>query len=79
MTLLGKEAMVVGDDILSCTSDIKYAYLDKPFKGARVIIDTPGFDDTYVFWKATMTKMGPNDARRVVWAISKFFFSFVLY
>ena len=40
--------MIVGHDILSCTSDIQYAFLDKPFKGRRVIIvDTPGFDVTY--------------------------------
>ena len=25
-------------------------------------------------WKGVATKTGPNDARRVVWAISKFYF-----
>ena len=29
-----------------------------------------------VRWKATATKTGPNDARHIVWAISKLFFSF---
>ena len=31
------------------------------------------------FWKATVTVMGPNDARRVVWALGEFFFFFVLF
>ena len=43
--------MPVGHDILSCTSSLQYAIVDDPppRKGHRVIIvDTPGFDDTYV-------------------------------
>ena len=43
--------MRVGHDLWSCTSTIQYAIVDNPsprFKGHRVIIvDTPGFDDTY--------------------------------
>ena len=27
-------------------------------------------------WGAEMTRTGPNDTRRIVWAISNFFFSF---
>ena len=43
--------MPVGHDILSCTSALQYAIVDDPppHKSHRVIIvDTPGFDDTYV-------------------------------
>jgi hypothetical protein len=44
--------MLVGHDISSCTSVLQYAIVDNPstrkLKGHRVIIvDTPGFDDTY--------------------------------
>ena len=39
--------MRVGHDISSCTSTLQYAIVDD-YKGHRVIIvDTPGFDDTY--------------------------------
>jgi len=52
-TLLGKDkdTMLVGHDISSCTSKIEYAIIDNPspLEGHRVIIvDTPGFDDTFV-------------------------------
>ena len=43
--------MVVDHGIFSCTSTLQYAIIDNPppCKGHRVIIvDTPGFDDTYV-------------------------------
>jgi hypothetical protein len=30
-------------------------------------------------WKTTTKKTGPNDASRVVWAISECFFSFVFF
>jgi hypothetical protein len=43
--------MPVGHDILSCTSTPQYAIVDDPppRKGHRVIIvDTPGFDNTYL-------------------------------
>ena len=43
--------MPVGHGILSCTSRLQYAIVDSPppRKGHRVVIvDTPGFDDTYV-------------------------------
>jgi len=49
-TLLGRNAMLVGHDISSCTSTLQYAIVDNPppCEGHRVIIvDTPGFDDTY--------------------------------
>jgi hypothetical protein len=41
--------MVVGHDLSSCTSTLQYAVVDpSPLEGHRVIIvDTPGFDDTY--------------------------------
>ena len=44
--------MPVGHDLSSCTSTLQYAIVDNPstrkFEGRRVIIvDTPGFDDTY--------------------------------
>ena len=44
--------MGVGHDISSCTSKLEYAIIDNPstskLEGRRVIIvDTPGFDDTY--------------------------------
>jgi hypothetical protein len=43
--------MRVGHDVTSCTSTLQFAILDNPplLVGHRVIIvDTPGFDDTYV-------------------------------
>ena len=43
--------MAVGHDMTSCTSKLQYEIVDNPppLKGHRVIIvDTPGFDDTYV-------------------------------
>ena len=46
--------MLVGHGIFSCTSTLQYAIIDNidnppPCRGHRVIIvDTPGFDDTYV-------------------------------
>ena len=43
--------MLVGHGVFSCTSELQYAIFDNPSpcKGRRVIIvDTPGFDDTYV-------------------------------
>ena len=43
--------MRVGHDFSSCTSILQYAIVDNPppLAGHRVIIvDTPGFDDTYV-------------------------------
>ena len=44
--------MTVGHDLSSYTSTLQYAIVDNPstrkFEGRRVIIiDTPGFDDTY--------------------------------
>ena len=44
--------MPVGHDISSCTSALQYAIVDNlsthKLEGRRVIIvDTPGFDDTY--------------------------------
>ena len=44
--------MPVGHDLSSCTSTLQYAIVDNPstrkLEGRRVIIvDTPGFDDTY--------------------------------
>ena len=44
--------MPVGHDISSCTSALQYAFVDNPSTrklGNRrvIIVDTPGFDDTY--------------------------------
>jgi hypothetical protein len=44
--------MRVGHDITSCTSKLEYAIVDNPplptgLHGRVVIVDTPGFDDTY--------------------------------
>ena len=40
--------MRVGHDLNSCTSDLQYAFIDIPNRPDRiVIVDTPGFDDTY--------------------------------
>ena len=41
--------MLVGHDISSCTSTLQYATVDN-YKGHRhteIIVDTPGFNDTY--------------------------------
>ena len=42
--------MAVGHGLTSCTSKLQYEIVNPPpLKGYRVIIvDTPGFDDTYV-------------------------------
>ena len=43
--------MAVGHDMTSCTSKLQYEIVSNPppLEGHRVIIvDTPGFDDTYV-------------------------------
>jgi len=47
--LLGGNVMPVGHDLSSCTSKLQYAIVEPPpCRGHRVIIvDTPGFDDTY--------------------------------
>ncbi|KDR82135.1 hypothetical protein GALMADRAFT_135498 [Galerina marginata CBS 339.88] len=51
-TLLGYERMTVGHDLTSCTSKLQEVALDFPsgshLEGYRlVVVDTPGFDDTY--------------------------------
>jgi hypothetical protein len=45
--------MTVGHDLNSCTAELKHAFVeisDRPKLDGRriVIVDTPGFDDTYV-------------------------------
>jgi hypothetical protein len=42
--------MAVGHDLRSCTSNLQHAFIrDRPHLNGRriVIVDTPGFDDTY--------------------------------
>jgi predicted GTPase len=46
--------MAVGHDLRSCTSNLQHAFIEdkvgnrQHLKGRRiVIVDTPGFDDTY--------------------------------
>lgn len=48
--LAGKEAVKVGHDLDSCTSAIQQVIVQHPTKKDRriVLVDTPGFDDTYV-------------------------------
>lgn len=49
--LLGENRMRVGHQLSSCTSELQVGYIDLStpgFQGCRlVIVDTPGFDDTY--------------------------------
>jgi hypothetical protein len=51
--LLGEPRMNVGHALKSCTSSLQHEFIpyagDRPhLKGCRiVIVDTPGFDDTY--------------------------------
>jgi hypothetical protein len=51
--LLGKHTMVVGHALKSCTSRLQHTFVPYPgglphSKNRRiVIVDTPGFDDTY--------------------------------
>ena len=48
--LAGKKVMVVGHGLDSCTSEIKHAIVQHPTEQNRriILVDTPGFDDTYV-------------------------------
>ena len=52
-TLLGQSRMRVGHELASCTSKLEYFVMDpipspSQLQGHRVVIvDTPGFDDTY--------------------------------
>ncbi|KAF8885389.1 P-loop containing nucleoside triphosphate hydrolase protein [Gymnopilus junonius] len=49
--LVGKEVMVVGKTLSSCTDELGFVVLDPAqyprLKDRIVIVDTPGFDDTY--------------------------------
>ncbi|KAF8983218.1 P-loop containing nucleoside triphosphate hydrolase protein [Cyathus striatus] len=49
-TLLNINVATVGHDLISCTSDLKHIIRPDPFNRQRrlVIVDTPGFDDTYL-------------------------------
>lgn len=42
--------MTVGHDLRSCTSKIRHVIIPHPKDPTRrvVLVDTPGFDDTYV-------------------------------
>ncbi|KAF9004218.1 P-loop containing nucleoside triphosphate hydrolase protein [Cyathus striatus] len=48
--LFGKEVTTVGHELKSCTSSLKHVIRDLPTDSSRrlVVVDTPGFDDTYV-------------------------------
>ena len=48
--LAGKEVVVVGHDIESCTAEIISVIIQHPTEENRriILVDTPGFDDTYV-------------------------------
>ncbi|KAH7925385.1 hypothetical protein BV22DRAFT_437408 [Leucogyrophana mollusca] len=48
-TAVGKDAMVVGHDLKSCTESLQHVIVDYPKDPSRrvVFVDTPGFDDTY--------------------------------
>jgi len=52
-TLLGQDCMRVGHEMTSCTSKLEYFVIDPISNQSRlqghrvVIVDTPGFDDTY--------------------------------
>ena len=48
--LAGKEVVVVGHGIDSCTTEIKPVIIQHPTEENRhiMLVDTPGFDDTYV-------------------------------
>ena len=46
--LAGKEEVVVGHGLFSCTAEIKEVTVQHPTKENRriILVDTPGFDDT---------------------------------
>ena len=48
--LAGKEVVVVGHGLESCTTEIKPVTIQHPTEENRriILVDTPGFDDTYV-------------------------------
>ncbi|KAG2119830.1 P-loop containing nucleoside triphosphate hydrolase protein [Suillus discolor] len=49
-TACGKEVTAVGHDLKSCTASIQHAICECPSDPSRrvILVDTPGFDDTYV-------------------------------
>ena len=48
--IAGKDVVKIGHGLESCTSSIRHVIIPHPTdKGRRIIlIDTPGFDDTYI-------------------------------
>lgn len=48
--LAKREAMTVGHELQSCTSSIQHVIVHHPAVPDRriILVDTPGFDDTYV-------------------------------
>lgn len=48
--IAGREAVIVGHDLQSCTSSIQHVIIPHPTDSGRriILVDTPGFDDTYV-------------------------------
>ena len=47
---MGEDVLAVGHDLQSSTSSIKHVIIPHPTDGGRriILVDTPGFDDTYV-------------------------------
>lgn len=48
--LAGEEVMKVGHGLYSCTSSIQHTIISHPTEENRriILVDTPGFDDTYL-------------------------------
>ena len=48
--LAGEEVVVVGNGLESCTTEINSVIIQHPTEENRriILVDTPGFDDTYI-------------------------------
>ena len=47
---MGENVLAVGHDLQSTTASIQHVVIPHPTDGGRriILVDTPGFDDTYV-------------------------------